>query len=74
MHGDCEDGQRLLDAYVRALNNVDAIHHLNGGRDRKAVRNACDELVAARRRYWTHVRKHQCRTSDSAVSSDGESS
>jgi hypothetical protein len=65
-HPDCLDGQRLLDAYLRALRVVDEVTHHNNARDPKIFENASDELTAARRRYWTHVRKHKCRkTGDS---------
>jgi hypothetical protein len=71
-HPDCKDGQRLLDAYLRALGNVDAIHGSNPAYNAGTVQYVCDELIAARRRYWTHVSKHKCRKPrDSALSSHG---
>jgi hypothetical protein len=74
-HPDCEEGQRLLDAYLRAVSAVDAIRHRNEVHDCKTVQYARNELIAARRRYWTHVRKHRCRkTRGGVLSPHGESS
>jgi hypothetical protein len=66
LHPDCEDGQKLLDAYVRALSNVETIRRSNGGYELKTVQYICDALILARRRYWTHVRKHRCRKSEAS--------
>jgi hypothetical protein len=65
---DCKDEQRLLDAYLRALRKVEAIHRTNAAYDVKTVQYVSDELTAARRRYWTHVRLHKCRKTGLAAS------
>jgi hypothetical protein len=66
LHPDCEDGQKLLNAYLRALSNVEAIHRAEQAHERLTVQYICDELIVARRRYWTHVEKHNCRKSRNA--------
>jgi hypothetical protein len=69
----CEDGQRLRDAYLKALSAVSAIQLRNRTYSHQELQYACDELVAARRRYWTHVRRHKCRkVCGSAVSLHSE--
>jgi hypothetical protein len=60
-HPDCKDEQRLLDAYLRALDEVAAIHRCNAPQDPRTLKHVWAELVAARDRYWTHVSKHGCR-------------
>jgi len=63
-HNSCPDGQRLLDRYVMALTNEDAVVKAvrTGSATAREARDARDSLIAARNAYWRHLQHHQCRS------------
>jgi len=59
----CLEGRRLLDSYLMALTNQDAVKvaALSGYVTQKEIRDTQDHLNTARERFWRHLGAHGCR-------------
>lgn len=62
---ECQDGNRLRDAYLMALSREDSVRAACslGEATARELYTAHEQLIAARKRYWAHVQHHKCRSS-----------
>ena len=58
LHKTCEEGKRLLDSYLMALSIADSS---GTGAPPVVMEERHQALIAARNKYWKHVRLHNCR-------------
>ena len=61
LHEDCTEGKRLLDSYLMALSIMDSMKRSAGNVTAPQEKDAQETLILARRMYWTHVDRHECR-------------
>ncbi len=59
LHETCEEGRRLLQSYLAAIDAEEALKVKPAGAP--AIRLAQSKLYQIRNRYWRHVYRHKCR-------------